>query len=113
MTCKVFGLGHQSVIRVQTVALCAPHVSEPHLAGQIRIFAEIFFYSPPTWFPSEVKHGGQDHPDTGRAGFRCNCAPGSFRNLRVPRGGKVDGCRKDGSCVKTMKAFLDKKRRDA
>ena len=47
VTGKVLGLGDNGVVAVEAVALRATHVGKAKLAGEIRIFAEVFFNAPP------------------------------------------------------------------
>src|ERR1700761_6287911 len=113
VTGKVFGLRDDGVVCVEAFTLCAAHVGEAELPSEIRIFAKVFFDAAPAWITCQVEDGPEDHSDPCGARLCGDSGPGLLRDLRIPRGGEIEGRGKDSAGIEAVKAFLDKERRNA
>jgi hypothetical protein len=107
MSGKMLGLSDHGVICMQAFALRTAHIGKPQLPGQVRIFAEILFDTPPARLTSEIEDGSKNHSNSRRAGLSCNGGTRLLCNLRIPGGREVDGSRKNRSCIKTVQGLLD------
>ena len=110
---EVLGLGDNGVIAVKTVALRTTYVGKAKLAGEVWIFAEVFFNTPPARIAGEIEHGPEDHCDAGGACLRCDGSAGLLCDLRVPCGGEIDRGGKYGASIEAVQTFFDKESGDA
>ena len=99
---EMFGFGDNGVVGVEAFALRSAHVRQAKLSGEIGIFAKVFFDAPPARIAGQVQDGRKNHVDAGGARLCRDRRAGLLRDCRVPRGGEIDGRRKDRSGIEAV-----------